>query len=91
MHATPHADLPDSGCTAFLAALTAVVDGEADAFSGTRVAAHAERCARCAAHLEAARRYRERMHTLGARTTAPASLRDRVTILLQAVRGSRTR
>lgn len=91
MHASPHADLPDPGCTAFLAALDAVVDGESDALGVARAESHAGRCARCAEHLAAARRYRARMHTLGERTVAPASLRDRVAGLLQAVRGSRTR
>jgi anti-sigma factor RsiW len=91
MHATSHADLPDPGCATFLAALDAVVDGESDALSVARVAAHADRCSRCAAHLAAARRYRERMHTLGDRVVAPDSLRERVTSLLQAVRGSQIR
>lgn len=90
MHATPHADLPDPGCTAFLTALDAVLDGESDAFSVARAESHAGRCARCAEHLAAARRYRARLRALGERTMAPGSLRARVTSLLQAVRGSRT-
>jgi predicted anti-sigma-YlaC factor YlaD len=90
MHATPLADPPDPGCTAFLAALDAVLDGESDAFTVARGESHAGRCARCAEHLAAARRYRARMLTLGERTVAPESLRARVTRLQQVVRGSRT-
>jgi predicted anti-sigma-YlaC factor YlaD len=90
MHTTTHADLPDPGCTAFLAALDAVLDGGADVFTAARVESHAGHCGLCAEHLAAARRYRARMQALGARTVAPESLRARVTRLQQAVRGSRT-
>ena len=90
MHAT-HAELPLEGCTAFLAALDAVVDGAADTLSIARSEAHAAACVACAHRLAAARAYRERLRLVGERSEATRSLRERVHQILQAVRGSPTR
>lgn len=91
MHATPHAESPLEGCTAFLAALDAVVDGEADTLSVARSEAHAAACVACAHRLAAARAYRERLRQVGERSAATNALRERVRRILQAVRGSPTR
>lgn len=90
MHATPHTDPPSEGCTAFVTALDAVVDGAADVLTVARTEAHAASCAGCARRLATARAYRERMHRVGETPEAPTTLRERVRLILQAVRGSPT-
>lgn len=91
MHATPHTESPLEGCTAFLAALDAVVDGAADTLKMARSEAHAWACVGCAHRLAAARAYRERLRLVGERSEATTALRERVRRILEAVRGSPTR
>jgi anti-sigma factor (TIGR02949 family) len=91
MHANAQAESPSEGCSDFAAALDAVVDGAAEAHTVVRTEAHAAACVPCARRLATARAYRERLRRAGATDEAPATLRERVRLILQAVRGSPTR
>ena len=78
-------------CTTFLAALDAVVDGEADALAVARAEVHAQACAPCAARLAGARAYRRRLRHAGDAERAPSELREAVLAAMRGMHGSRTR
>ena len=90
MHANAQAESPSEGCSDFAAALDAVVDGAAAAHTVASMKAHAAECVPCARRLAMARAYRERLRRVGEANEAPATLRERVRLILQAVRGSPT-
>jgi mycothiol system anti-sigma-R factor len=85
----PHR-LPDPRCAAFLAALDAVVDGEAGSLCEARAEAHAASCPPCARRYAAARAYKRVLRRVGEAARAPVELRDAVLASLRGVRGSRT-
>ncbi len=90
MPARPSPRSTDPDCTAFLATLEAVVDGESDAATVTRSESHAAGCDECRRGLEVARAYRRRLRRVGDGERAPDALRAQVMDATHGMQGSPT-